>query len=128
MATITPSILILDDDAELLSILEQTFKNGGFATTATQSYTEAVQHLTDTPFSVLLSDIMMPGHSGIELMKLAATLPAQKDTLFALITNSVSSEFVADAIETRVPIYIQKAENDPKDILATIVKKLGEKK
>lgn len=88
-------ILIVDDDSGQRSLLESFLTGHGFHTTTASSGEEALGLLKDRPFSLMISDVRMPGISGLETLRRAresrATLPILLVTAFADIREAVSA-------------------------------------
>jgi DNA-binding NtrC family response regulator len=61
-------ILIVDDEAEIRDMLSRHFRFNGYDTVTAGSVDEAVGILESRMVQVVISDIMMPGKSGIELL------------------------------------------------------------
>ncbi|TAN43657.1 MAG: PAS domain S-box protein [Nitrospirae bacterium] len=64
-------LLIVDDETELMAALCEVLKDQGYEVEGYASGKEAVDVLKDRSFDVLLTDLMMPGMDGIELLKSA---------------------------------------------------------
>ena len=62
-------VLVVDDEPELLRGVCRGLKLQGYSVTEAHSGEEAVQHLSRRPFDVVVSDIVMPGMGGIQLLK-----------------------------------------------------------
>jgi DNA-binding NtrC family response regulator len=62
-------VLIVDDEAELVSALEERLNLRGFRATGVTTGAEALAHLADTPCDVVLLDVKMPGLGGLEVIK-----------------------------------------------------------
>ena len=62
-------ILIVDDEPELLRGVCRGLKLMGYSVTEARNGEEAVQHLRRRAFDVVVSDIVMPGMGGIQLLK-----------------------------------------------------------
>ena len=60
-------ILLVDDDTNVLLTLAIALRRQGHTVTVAQNGWQAVAILRQTHFSVLISDVRMPGMSGIEL-------------------------------------------------------------
>lgn len=75
--------LLVDDNLDLLVVMEQVFEGLGYTVTTANNGAEAVEALKKDPdISLLFSDVVMPGMSGIELAHLAQSLlPAIKIVL-----------------------------------------------
>src|SRR5262245_61548196 len=65
------SLLIVDDEIELMRALCESLGEHGFAVQGFSKPAEAIDVLRDGDFDILLSDLMMPGTDGIQLLKLA---------------------------------------------------------
>jgi CheY-like chemotaxis protein len=61
------SVLIVDDQGPLLELISRIFALDGHTTTTCQSGREALEWLERQSFDLVLSDIGMPGMSGLEL-------------------------------------------------------------
>lgn len=62
-------ILIVDDDVELVTLLVDYLQLEGFAPTAAHNGDEALELLDKGEFEIMVLDVMMPGKSGIEVLK-----------------------------------------------------------
>ena len=62
-------VLVVDDEPELLRGVARGLKLQGYSVTEARNGEEAVQHLSRRAFDVVVSDIVMPGMGGIQLLK-----------------------------------------------------------
>jgi EAL domain-containing protein (putative c-di-GMP-specific phosphodiesterase class I) len=62
-------VLLVDDEPELLRGVCRGLKLQGYSVTEARNGEEAVQHLSRRAFDVVVSDIVMPGMGGIQLLK-----------------------------------------------------------
>jgi len=99
------SILIVDDDTNLLSVLKTLFAESHEVTTCSDG-SEAVEICKRRHFDVVLSDIIMPGASGLEVLKQARK--SDPNTIVILITGFASLETAIDAIREGAYDYITK--------------------
>ena len=90
-----PRILIVDDDPGQRSLLESFLRGQGFDPALASSGEQALEVLRTQPFSLLISDVRMPGISGLEMLsrvrKSYATLPVLLVTAFADIREAVGA-------------------------------------
>src|SRR5260221_13260261 len=90
-----PRLLIVDDDASQRSLLHSFLTSQGFDATPVTSGEEALQVLRSGEFSMMISDVRMPGISGLETMRTArkehATLPILLVTAYADIREAVGA-------------------------------------
>ena len=79
-------VLIIDDDEGFLSILGEYLGSLGFDCTLAANSAQARKHLAGVRYAVVLSDLNMPGESGLDLLRhVSAQYP---DTPFILMTAS----------------------------------------
>lgn len=67
-------MLIVDDERDICDCLTVFFSGRGFSVSAAFSGEEALERLSETRADVILLDILLPGLSGIEVLKHAKTL------------------------------------------------------
>ena len=79
MNTQNPSILIVDDERRLRSLLRVTFSAAGYDVHAAADVPEAMQMCGTKSFDVVLTDVRMPGLTGHDLARwLAKYHPATR--------------------------------------------------
>ena len=77
-------ILLAEDDDSLRGFLARALERAGYEVRACADGDEAVAAL-EQPFDLLLTDIVMPGHDGIEVARIAAA--RQPDLRIMFITG-----------------------------------------
>ena len=91
----SPRILIVDDDPGQRSLLDSFLKGQGFDTVPVPSGERALELLQNEPFSMMISDVRMPGISGLETLRRArqqhAVLPVLLVTAYAEIRDAVGA-------------------------------------
>ena len=98
-------VVIVDDEPPMLRSLERSL-GGAFEVAAYGTAEHAIERVRRGGVSVVLSDISMPGMSGIEL--LGAVREHDPDLPVVLITGSPSLESATKAIEHGVFRYLPK--------------------
>src|SRR5690349_10105505 len=90
-----PRILIVDDDAGQRSLLNSFLKGQGFETVPVASGEQALETLATEAFSMMISDVRMPGISGLETLRRArqehSVLPVLLVTAYADIREAVGA-------------------------------------
>jgi DNA-binding NtrC family response regulator len=90
-----PRILIVDDDPGQRSLLDSFLKSQGFETVVAGSGEEALARLAAEEFNMMISDVRMPGLSGLETLRRAraanAVLPVLLVTAYADIREAVGA-------------------------------------
>ncbi len=115
-----PTVLIIDDEAFMRRVIRQTLINLGCDhVTDVASATEALALLGKSRFDLILSDIYMPGMSGLELLKLIRTGKAviSRDSRFIALTSFSNTEVLSASMSLDVNGFLVKP------IKADLVKK-----
>ena len=100
-------ILIVDDELMVRSTLQEALNKHGYTADAVASGEEALQLLADRPYSVVLTDLNMPGGpSGLELM--AAIRQRHPETLCILVTAFATLDTSIEALKRGAYDLIQK--------------------
>jgi DNA-binding NtrC family response regulator len=103
-----PRLLIVDDQPQIRGLLEEYFAAAEFAVAAVADVPAAVATLPNG-FDVVISDIRMPGQSGIDFLQQAK---AQQPTLGVfLITGYPEMGTIVDAKCYGAQAYFQKPLN-----------------
>jgi DNA-binding NtrC family response regulator len=91
----TPRILIVDDDPGQRSLLDSFLRGQGFETVLADSGERALELLSAGKFSMMISDVRMPGLSGLETLRRARpqfpSLPVLLVTAYADIREAVGA-------------------------------------
>ena len=91
----SPRILIVDDDPGQRSLLNTFLRTQGFETVTADSGQQALETLRTGKFDMMISDVRMPGLSGLETLRLArqehATLPVLLVTAFTDVRDAVAA-------------------------------------
>ncbi len=120
-----PSILLVDDEPDILEFLEQYLEDKGMDVSRTTSAREALDQLKKREFDLVMSDIRMPEMSGVELLKEGKKLAP--DTIFILITAHASTEAAIDAQQHGAYGYLTKPFRN-KDEVGDVVSRALEKR
>src|SRR5271154_6817200 len=94
-AKLVPPILIVDDEEDSLSVLEEQLNCEGYSVVKTTDAKTALDHLVRETFSVIIADQRMPRMSGLEFFRKAKDL--RPNAMRVLITGALSIEIVVDA-------------------------------
>jgi DNA-binding NtrC family response regulator len=117
-----PRILIVDDDPGQRSLLNSFLSSQGFKITTAASGEEALRVLRTEPVSMMISDVRMPGMTGLETLRRArqehAVLPVLLVTAYADIREAVG------AMRDGALNYLAKP-IDLDELLATVQQAIG---
>jgi response regulator RpfG family c-di-GMP phosphodiesterase len=78
-------VLLVDDNASVLRFLASAFSSNNCQVTTASTAEQALEQLGDDPFDLVVSDIKMPGLSGLDLLR--AVKGKQPSTPVVLITG-----------------------------------------
>ncbi|MCI0488680.1 MAG: response regulator [Blastocatellia bacterium] len=101
-------ILIIDDEPNVLSVLYSLLSEQYQCKTATNAL-EALEYLRQEKYDLVLSDIMMPGMSGLELLEEISR--SSKDTVVVLISGNLNIQSAIQAMRRGAFDYITKPFN-----------------
>jgi DNA-binding response OmpR family regulator len=99
-------ILIVDDDKNLLSVLKTIFVEEKNDVSTCSDGQAAINLLRKTKFDLVITDLMMPGTNGLEVLREAHKF--DPDILVILITGFGSLETAVQAIREGAYDYITK--------------------
>lgn len=101
-------VLLVDDDGSVLLTLAIALRRQGHSITVAGDAFQAMTHLKKSRFDFLISDVRMPGISGLELAARARTLPAPPRVIltsaypFVEDRHSVSEAFLQKPIDVHL--------------------------
>lgn len=122
--TMTIAILYVDDDADIRLIVKYALKgNPDIALTLADSGFSALDIMEQTPFDLILLDVMMPGLDGIQTFHAARKLPLQKKAKIVFVTAKVQREEIKAYFELGALDVIMKP-FDPIDLPRLVEKYL----
>ncbi len=99
-------ILVVDDEKSMCEFLEIMLKKEGYDVTSTTSGKKALELLDNNLYSMVFTDVKMPGVDGFEVLR--KTKEASPDTVVLMITAYGSPEGAVTAIKEGAYDYITK--------------------
>jgi two-component system response regulator PilR (NtrC family) len=99
-------ILVVDDERSICELLEITFRKEGHRVEVAHDVPSARRKLESQIFDIIISDVRMPGDSGVDLLKL--TKEIAPDAFFLLITGVPTVETAIAAINAGADRYVIK--------------------
>jgi len=99
-------VLVVDDDAGHLSVVQTVIKSWGYNVEGTDDGTKAVEKAKDKPFDLIVMDVRMAEMSGIEALKL---IKGYNPAIPILIMTAYSSvESAVEALKAGAYDYLTK--------------------
>lgn len=99
-------ILVVDDEAEVRDVLQQALTQGGYDVVTAENAEAALTCFSAQDFPVVITDLYMPGLSGLEL--LAEIRARSPDTFGIVITGFASVEVAVESLKRGAYDFIQK--------------------
>lgn len=99
-------ILVVDDELSMREFLSILLEREGYAVTAAGSAEEALRTMESNPFDLVLSDVNMPGLSGIEL--LTRIKEKSPETAVLILTAFSGAEQAVEAMKLGAYDYVCK--------------------
>ena len=104
-------ILLAEDDESMRGFLERALAKAGYEVIAFANGKDAHERLQEEPFSLLLTDIVMPQMDGIELARRASELDPQIKIMFitgfAAVTLNTNSRAPKNARVLSKPFHLK---------------------
>jgi len=104
-----PHILVVDDERSICEVLEIAFRKEGHRVEVAHSVDEAKRKLESKIFDIIISDIRMPGGTGVDLLKF--TKEIAPDSFFVLMTALPDTDTAIDALNSGANRYVIKDHN-----------------
>ena len=115
-------ILLAEDDELLRRFLVRELEKAGYLVAHFANGTEAYQRLKEEPFTLLLTDIVMPEMDGIELARRAAELDPDIKIMFitgfAAVALNSDSEAPKNAKVLAKPVHLRELVSEVNKMLA----------
>jgi two-component system, NtrC family, response regulator PilR len=102
-------ILVVDDEKSLCELLEITFRKDGHRVEVANGVEAARRKLEGSLFDIVISDIRMPGGTGLELLRFAKEIAP--DSFFLLMTALPDLDTAVDALNSGADRFVIKDHN-----------------
>jgi DNA-binding NtrC family response regulator len=115
-------ILVVDDDSQVRESIVEIMRRKNCATESCSNGTDALARVRDESFDLVVSDIKMPGMSGIELLEQVKQI--DPDMPFIVITAFGAVDLAVEAMKKGAYDFIQKSMNLLDELELTIERTL----
>jgi CheY-like chemotaxis protein len=103
-------VLVVDDEAVVLTVLREALRRGGYRVTTAASGEEAIDLMRRRRFDLVLTDKNLPGASGLEVLRVGRSLDPPPAVV--LITGYSSYDSAVEALDIGAQDYIEKPIRD----------------
>ncbi len=115
-------ILLAEDDNDMRRFLERALDQAGYDVVAYDNGASAYDRLREEPFTLLLTDIVMPEMDGIELARRATEIDPDMKVMFitgfAAVALNPDSDAPKDAKVLSKPFHLRDLVNEVEKMLA----------
>lgn len=112
------SVLVVDDDASMRSFLTMVLTDGGYRVEEAANATGALEQLGRSDFDLVITDLRMPGMSGVDLIKRGRE--SKPDLQWVIITAFGSIGNAVEAMKAGASDYLTKPLKDPEELLHVV--------
>src|SRR5690606_37429407 len=112
-------ILIVDDDAELLRVMSLTLQRGGYHPVTAPNAEIALEKIRSERPALVILDVMLPRHSGIELCQLLRNDPATATLPIIMLSARTQVDEKIEGLEAGADEYLTKPIS-PKELNARV--------
>ena len=113
-------ILIIEDDEEMRALLKDSLLEEGIEFDSAGNGSEAIRKLVEDPFDLVITDIRMPGLTGLDILPGIKKL--QPETRVIVITAFGSEELRRKCFDRGATAYLEKPIN--MDRLKTLIQEM----
>lgn len=114
------TILVVDDEEVLRSLYTEALSEAGYIVFKAASGEEALEKADKIPFTLIVTDLNMPGISGLDLLK--KVKEKRWETHVILLTSHADIRLAYDAVKLGLYWYLLK----PLDDLDVLINKVAE--
>jgi phosphate regulon transcriptional regulator PhoB len=124
------SILIVDDEPDLVELVSYNLKKEGFTVSSAADSEEALVKIKKNDFHLIILDLMLPGIQGLELCRILRENRKTELTPIIMLTAKVDEADKIRGLESGADDYITKPFS-PKELIArvnAVLRRSGERK
>ncbi|MHC4780297.1 MAG: sigma-54-dependent transcriptional regulator [Planctomycetota bacterium] len=118
-------ILVVDDAVDTVEVLRRNLTLAGYKVFTAPGVAEAIRVLEETPVELVVTDMKMPGTSGLDLVR--HVRENLRDTEVMMITGYATVEGAVEAVKTGAEEYLAKPFTD-EELLNAVSRALENRK
>jgi DNA-binding response OmpR family regulator len=103
-----PAILLVDDEPNIVMSLEFLMRKNGYQVGIARNGTEALAALAETPYDLVLLDVMMPDVDGYQVCRQIRESPGRATTKVILLSAKSQPADVQKGYAAGADLYIPK--------------------
>jgi two-component system, sensor histidine kinase and response regulator len=108
MTVESPRILVVDDNEHNRDMLSRRLKRQGYAVETASEGKEALEKIADGDFALVLLDVMMPGMSGLDVLRQVRETHSIEELPVIMATAKGESHDIIEALDLQANDYVVK--------------------
>jgi len=113
------TILVVDDDAEIVRLVSAYVEQAGYAVMKAYDGASAIDLIWDNQPSLVVLDLMLPDYSGWEITRIIRDEPTLKEIPIIMLTARIEDEDKINGLEMGADDYVTKPFN-PREVVARV--------
>lgn len=101
-------LLVVDDEEPLLLLAKATLEGEGYRVRCAKNGEEALTLAFETPPSLFVCDVVMPGMTGLQLLREIRNRPSLRDSYVILLTARSDIRDIVDGFSATADDYLRK--------------------
>ena len=101
-------LLVVDDNEMNRDMLSRRLKSKGYVVEMAEGGQQALDMLAESPFDLILLDVMMPGISGIDVLRAVRQTKSRADLPIIMATAKDQSDDIVEALKLGANDYVTK--------------------
>lgn len=118
-------ILIAEDEESLRGALKEMLVDQGYEVSEAKDGDECLALINSQPFDLLVTDIMMPGRDGLEVLEMILSRPNIEPIPTIVLTNRLDFTAKHKAFNFGAKAYLVKSDTPLEQIVVEIEKVVG---
>lgn len=120
-------ILLIDDDAALLTIFGTALQKADFVVITASDGASGLEKAKNDSFDLILIDQILPDMRGNDIVKTLKAQEKTKNTPLMILSNFGQTELIQEAMNLGAVEYVLKYQIEPADLVAKVKEVLKEK-
>ncbi len=119
----TPRVLVVDDDPQVLKLLRLNFEMEGYDVDAADDGAAALAAAARRRPDAVVCDVMMPGRDGLEVVRRLRADPELSKVPIVVVSAKAQRSDMRDGVAAGADEYVTKP-FDPQDVLDAVARLL----
>jgi putative nucleotidyltransferase with HDIG domain len=99
-------VLVVDDEAAIVNVVAEALRLSGYEPVGVGSAEAALERLAEQKFDLVVTDVMMPGLSGLELLRRIRV--AEPNVVVVVVTGKATLDVAIEALESGAHAFLIK--------------------